>query len=51
MSSPDRDRALDRLLEEADAVAARLADELDLDDGLEVFYDRTPLLEAPAEET
>lgn len=40
-------------LDEADRIAARLAEELELDDDLLAVFDRTPLLERaeePAEE-
>lgn len=43
------DRPLDRILAEADRIAAKLAETLDLDEDLEIVFDRTPLLEQDPE--
>lgn len=45
MSSDDRS-AFDEVLRRADEIAERLAAELELPEGLEVVFDRSPLLEA-----
>lgn len=48
--SSDRREAFDEVLRRADEIAERLAADLELPEGLEVVFDRSPLLEVAEED-